>query len=225
MIAHPFSLLRQFQDLIDLRFFMREDNVSSDDDLTRLAENKNIVSLKQMHGNTAVRVRGPSSRQIEADAVATDVPNLALSIRFADCQNAVIFEPKQRVLCLVHAGWRGVQAKVMTSAYDLLRAEWNIDPANTFVALGPALCKKHSEFTDALTEAPGLKDFIRARSIDLRLALDDELAGLGVQKRKIERNEDCTRCQTQTYFSYRGGDKEAVQNGFSNCFVAAITKR
>lgn len=225
MIAHPFPLLRQFQDLVDLTLFTREDNVVSDDDIARLAQKKNIVSLKQMHARTAVRVHDPSSRVIEADAVATDVPNLTLTIRFADCQNAIIVEPTQRVVCLVHAGWRGVQAKVMTSAYELLRAEWNIDPAKTFVGLGPALCKKHSEFTDALTEAPGLKDFIRARSIDLRLALDDELAGLGVEKRKIDRNQDCTCCHPERYYSYRGGDAQAVQQGHANCLAVTLTGR
>ncbi len=225
MITSPFPLLNQFQDLIDLRFLTREDAVSSDADIARIAEAKNLVGLKQMHGNTAVRVHGPSSRIIEADALATDVPGLTLSIRFADCQNAVIFEPKERVVCLVHAGWRGVQSKVMTSAYELLRAEWNIDPAHTFVALGPALCTKCSDFTDARTEAPGLVDFIQGKAINLRAALNDELEAIGVQKRRIERNEDCTRCNPKKYFTYRGGDKLAVQRGNVNCLTATLTGR
>ncbi len=225
MITSPFPLLNQFQDLLDLRFLTRADAVASDADIARIVEAKNLVGLKQMHGNTAVRVHSASSRVIEADAVATDIPGLTLSIRFADCQNAVIFEPKERVVCLVHAGWRGVQAKVMTSAYELLRAEWNIDPINTFVALGPSLCTKCSDFTDARTEAPGLVDFIQGKAINLRAALNDELDAIGVQKRRIERNEECTRCNPKTYFTYRGGDKLAVQRGNVNCLTATLTGR
>jgi len=225
MISHPFTLLHQFQDLIDLRFLTREDNVSSDADIARIVECKSLVGLQQMHGNTAVRVHAASSRVIEADALATDVPGLTLSIRFADCQNAVIFEPKERVVCLVHAGWRGVQAKVMTSAYELLRAEWNIDPINTFVTLGPSLCTKCSDFTDARTEVPGLTDFIQGKAINLRAALNDELDAIGVQKRKIQRNEECTRCKPGRYFTYRGGDKLAVQRGNVNCMTATLTGR
>lgn len=222
MIAHPFPLLRQFQDLFDLRLLTREDNVSSDADIARIAEQKNLVSLRQMHGNTAVRVVSPSSRIHEADSIATDKRGLTLTIRFADCQSAFIVDPKRRVMCLVHAGWRGMCKKVMTNAYEFLRAEWSIDPTDTFVGLGPALCKKCSAFTDAATEAPELKNFIRARSIDLRLALDDELAGIGVLKRKIDRMEDCTRCHPQRYFTYRGGDRELVQNGKVNCLAATL---
>ncbi len=222
MIQSPFQLFRQFQDLVNITLLTREDKIFSDADIARATGCTNIVSLQQMHGNTAVRVHTPSLRMVEADALATDVPGLTLTIRFADCQNAVIFEPKERIVCLVHAGWRGVESRVMTSAYELLRAEWNIDPANTYVALGPSLCKKHSEFTDAATEAPGLKDFIRARSIDLRLALDDELSAIGVAKQKIERNEECTCCHTDRYVSYRGGDKEAVQKGCVNSLAVTL---
>ena len=225
MIPHPFPLLHQFQDLIDLRLLTREDAISSDADIARRTGRTNIVSLRQMHGSNAVRVHTPSSRIIEADALATDTRGLTLTIRFADCQNALIIHPKLRVVCLVHAGWRGMCRAVMTKAYELLRAEWNIDPTDTFVGLGPALCKKCSEFTDALTEAPELKNFIRARSIDLRLALDDELEGLGVLKRRIDRMEDCTRCHPEKYFTYRGGDKEAVQKGSVNCLAVTLIAR
>ena len=222
MITHPFVNLRQFQDLLDIRFLTREDNVSSDADIARITGRTNIVSLKQMHGNVAVRVASPSSRILEADTLATDRKGLTLTIRFADCQNAIIFHPKDRVVCLVHAGWRGVRAKAMTSAYEMLRAEWNIDPADTFVGLGPSLCTKCSDFTDAATEAPELKDFFQGKAINLRRALDDEMLGIGVQKRRIERMEDCTRCKPGTYFTYRGGDRKAVQNGFVNCFAVTI---
>ena len=222
MITGPFQLLRQFQDILDVRFLARADNVSSDADIARITGKKNIASLRQMHGNTAVRVNAASSRMLEADALATDTPGLTLTIRFADCQNALILHPKKRVVCLLHAGWRGVQSRVMIEAYEMLRAEWGIDPEETFVGLGPSLCTKCAEFTDPLTEAPELKDFIRGRCIDLRAALDDELAGIGVHKNRIERMPDCTRCHPETYFTYRGGDRDAVQNGYINALAVTI---
>ncbi len=222
MIKSPFPLLRQFQDLVDLSLLTREDNVSCDEDIVRLTGLASIVSLRQMHGNTAVRVHSPSSRVLEADALATDVPGITVTIRFADCQNAVIIDPKERIICLVHVGWRGVRSKMMANAYEFLRAEWNIDPASTFVGLGPALCAACSDFTDPLTEVPELKNFTHGRTIDLRAALDDELASLGVLKQRIDRMEDCTRCHPETYFTYRGGDREKVSEGHVNCFAATI---
>ncbi len=222
MIRHPFSSLRHFQDRIDLRLLTREDDAWNDDVIARTVGSVAVVGLKQMHGNRAVRVSTPSSRVIEADALATDVPGLTLGIRFADCQNAVIIAPERNVVCLVHAGWRGVQSRVMTSAYALLKEEWSIDPADTFVGLGPALCLQCSDFTDPVTEVPELKQFIRGNSVDLRAALDAELASIGVPLPRIERLSGCTRCSPKTYFTYRGGDREKVKEGFVNCLTVSL---
>lgn len=112
MISQPFPLLRQFRDVLDIQFLTRADNSFSDADIARVSGKSSIVGLKQVHGNRAVLVRESSSRIIEADALATDVPGLTLTIRFADCQNAVLFVPSKKVVALVHAGWRGVQSEI-----------------------------------------------------------------------------------------------------------------
>ncbi len=222
MIRHPFPSLRHFQDRIDLRLLTREDDAWNDDIVARTVGATSIVGLKQVHGNRAVRVSKPSSRTIEADALATDISGLTLSIRFADCQNAVIVAPHKNVVCLVHAGWRGVQSRVMTSAYELLKKEWNIDPKDTFVGLGPALCLQCSDFTDPATEVPALKEFIHGTCVDLRAALDVELASIGVPFPNVERLSGCTRCSPKTYFTYRGGDREKVKEGFVNCLTVSL---
>lgn len=222
MITNPFPLLRQFQDLIDLQLLTREDAASCDADIARVTGHANIVSLRQMHGTVAHRVRSSSSRVLEGDALATDISGLTLTIRFADCQSAVILDPKQRIVCLVHAGWRGVQSRILTETYEFLRAEWNIDPAQTFVGLGPALCRKCSDFTNPLSEVPELTDFICGNTVDLRAALNDELAGIGVLQRRIDRMGDCTRCHPGSYFTYRGGDREAVTSGRTNCLEVTM---
>lgn len=219
MIDHPFSSLKAFRDLVDLNFFAKEDRISSDADLHQ----SNIVSLHQEHGNRAVVVREPSSRTIHADALATDVPGLTLTIRFADCQNIVIVAPEKKVICLVHAGWRGVAANVATSAYKLLRDEWDINPVETFVGLGPSLCTECAGFTDPAAEVPALTAFIRGKNIDLRGALDAELAAIGIPRSQIERMSGCTRCNPENYWTYRGGDRENVQRGFVNCFAASLS--
>jgi YfiH family protein len=223
MLPSPFPLFHQFNNLLECTLLTKKDNASSDADLAKLTGVTKIVGLKQEHSNRAVRVSKPSSRLISADAVATDIPNLALSIRFADCQNAVIFAPDNGVICLVHAGWRGVRLKIMTSSYQLLKTEWNIRPEETFVGLGPSLCTVCADFTDPSTEAPELKAFHRKNCIDLQSALDQELSDIGVPLAQRERMQECTRCSPETYFTYRGGDREAVQKGYTNCFTITLS--
>lgn len=219
----PFPLLQQFDNLVDISFFSRADAISTDADIAQLTGSTRVVGLKQVHGNQAVIVREPSSRIIEADAVATDEAGMTLSIRFADCQSAVILVPTRGVVALVHAGWKGVRSRVMSSAFALLKTEWGISPEETWLGLGPSLCTTCADFTDPETEVPELRAFIHGRSIDLRAALDAQLNAIGVPPAQRQRMPDCTRCHPETYFTYRGGDHEKVTQGFVNCLT--VTRR
>src|SRR3989344_6806558 len=98
MIRHPFPLLKQFASDIEICFLTKEDNARSDEDIARITGAKNIASLWQKHGKTALVVREPSSRVLQADALLTDTHGLTLTIRFADCQNFILFVPGKRVL-------------------------------------------------------------------------------------------------------------------------------
>lgn len=224
MQTHPFPLLAPFRDWLDVSFLTREDSVGSDNDIARLTSASSLASLQQMHGNRAAILRDDSRRTEQADALATDQHGLTLTIRFADCQNFLVVDPKQKVICLIHAGWRGVKSGVIAESFALLKSEWSISPADTFVAAGPSLCTECAEFTDTENEAPELKQYINGRCIDLQRAADDQFRALGVPVSKCERLPDCTRCEPEKYWTYRGGDKEAVQQGFVNCMAVTLRK-
>lgn len=208
--------------MVDCRLFQKEDALKSDEDLGAALGSNNIANLHQVHGNTAVRVTEAFSRTLEADALATSQPGLTLSIRFADCQNALIVAPKHRVICLVHAGWKGVAKNTVSSAIQLLFNEWSVEPRDILVGLGPALCLKCSDFTDPLREVPSLSGFTHGNCVDLRGALQAEFHCSGVSNSQIERIPDCTRCLPEKYLSFRGGDRQAVMDGSFNCLTATL---
>lgn len=222
MRIHPFLLLRQFEDQLDVCFLTREDDAGSDDDIARITNASALASLKQVHGNRAVIVHGNSRRIEQADALATNQQGLTLTIRFADCQNFIVYDPAKNVLCLIHAGWRGLAAGVIKEAFALLKSEWSIDPKDAYVVAGPSLCTKCAEFTDPLTEAPNLAAFAEGKNIDLVRAADDELTLLGVPKENYERLSGCTCCSPEEYWTYRGGDREAVKAGKINCLAVTL---
>jgi YfiH family protein len=222
MLTHPFPLLRQFERSLDVRFLTRGDVAQSDDDIARLTNASSVASLWQMHGNKAVVVREQTSRTLQADALFTDTPDLTLTIRFADCQNLIVYEPKKKIVGLIHAGWRGMCKKIITNAFVLLKKEWGIEPGECFVAAGPSLCTNCADFTDPQTEAPELSKFIRGNCIDLRAAADEELRLLGVPDSQMERDPDCTRCNPGKYWTYRGGDREKVKEGLINCLAVTL---
>lgn len=222
MMEHPFRSLAAFRDQLDLCFLTKEDGVSSDADVKRVTGVQQLASLHQKHGNQVAVVRAQTSRTEPADAIVTDVAGLSLLIRFADCQNFVLYTPSKHVVALVHAGWRGVVAGIIPATFRTLKTEWGIQPQDVLVGAGPSLCTACADFTDPATEVPTLASFTTGRTVDLIAAANAQFAECGVPAANIERSPDCTRCIPGTYWTYRGGHREEVKQGYTNCFVATL---
>jgi hypothetical protein len=127
--------------LDDLRhgFFSREGGVSegvfeslncgfsSGDDAARVAENRaralrrldlpadSLRTVRQVHGVRALVVDEARAghQPVEADALVTDRPGVALGVVCADCAPVLIADREARVIGCAHAGWRGALAGVI----------------------------------------------------------------------------------------------------------------
>lgn len=223
MVDSPFPIFKQFSDRFDIRFFDKSDHIQTDTDLAQALKSDRIASLRQMHGKDAVVVDEPTSRVLQADGIATDTYDLWLSIRAADCQIFVVYAPQQHVAGVLHAGWKGLKAGMIPSFFALLKTQWNISPSETYVGMGPSLCLGCSEFTDPTKELEGLDpQFFHGRNADLIGVADAQLDELGIPQNQRERDARCTRCNPETLWTYRGGDKENVLNGYSNVLACRL---
>ncbi len=224
MRSEPFRVLRPFAQRLSVAFFTKEDDHLSEEKVHDHLHAKQSASLSQVHGGRAVIFRESSASTIEADALATDSEGLALIVRVADCQSFVVYEPTKHVAGLIHAGWRGLLAGVIPSFFDLLFKEWQIRPEETFVGAAPSLCLACSRFTDPAKELPAIRsEFFSGNLVNLRAIAEDQLHSLGVRTQRFERMEGCTCCDARTYWSYRGGDREAVRKGMTNILACALT--
>lgn len=76
----------------------------------------NVVFLKQVHGDAVVWATGEGHGSFgEGDALLTREKNTALQIRTADCV-PILFYDTRGAIGAVHAGWRGLQKKILTKA-------------------------------------------------------------------------------------------------------------
>ena len=207
------TLLPRFSSRLSVRFLGKAD------DLTLPS---NCAWLHQIHGKRTIRVYGPMDATEQADGMITDVIGLPLVIRIADCQNLCVVAPEKRVMGALHAGWRGLVAGAIEEFFAVLKKEWKIDPKDTWIAAGPSLCQACAEFTDPLKELPGIDPkFFDGRCVDLRGIADAKFAALGVPKDRIERHPDCTRCNPETYWSYRA-ERSDVARGKHNLMVCTL---
>ncbi len=223
MIDHPFKLLAPHKDVIDVRMFTREDDLSDDASIEKALGTDRFVTLEQVHGNTTLIATRPVHRTEKADAAATDTKDLTLVMRIADCQPFVVYAPKQNVIGIIHAGWKGVVAEIIPAFFRKVSDQWGIAPRDTFVCAGPSLCLQCAGFTDPRTELPTVDPrFFHGRFVDLRAAADAQLEAAGVPKANIERSPDCTKCMHDTYWSYRSKDEKAFARNYRNMLTIRL---
>ncbi len=203
---------------IDVRFFGKGESAD--------VLGENIVSLNQVHGNNVVIVQSPSWREKEADAALTDQLDLTLTIRIADCQAFVVYAPHQHVIGVIHAGWKGLVNGVIPAALNKMKDEWNVDLSTVLVGSGPSLCMECAEFTDPTNELPGIDPlFFIDRHVALVSIAVKQMTQCGVIPEHIEHSKGCTKCNPDTYWTYRGGDRDAVKKGSTNILTCRLKQR
>ncbi len=170
------------------------------------------VEMNQVHGKELYIIRtieeksAPSISHISCDAIATSLPNIILSIKHADCQPIILFDPKKKVIAAIHAGWRGIAQKITTHVISSLMNEWGVNPSDLLAGIGPSIGPSDMEFKSWQKDLPEfLHPYVNTSlsTVDLWKASIDELIGCGVPSDHI----DCAYLSTYTlhnlFFSYR----------------------
>jgi polyphenol oxidase len=172
------------------------------------------VSPHQVHGNrVAVVGAADKGRVIGAtDALVTHEPGVPLLLRFADCVPVLLFDPRQRVVAVAHAGWRGIVAGVVPATVQTLISHFGTQVRDLWVGIGPAIGPDHyavgKDVLQAVTAAlpqgstlPVTAQHGARDHLDLALAVEAQLEGLGVAG--VNQAGICTACHTDEWFSHR----------------------
>jgi YfiH family protein len=155
------------------------------------------------------------------DGFFTQLPGLLMMIKVADCQAILFYDPKKKVAGIIHAGWRGSVKNIAGKAIQLMVAEYNCNPADLIVGVGPSLGPCCAEFRNWKHELP--PDFsrfqLRANYFDFWAITQLQLMESGVLKENIEVAGLCTKCHPEVFYSYRGEGRTgrfAVAIGFKD---------
>ena len=103
-----------------------------------------LASVHQTHSARAVTLEAPPETTIEADAMVTATPGLALGILTADCQPVLFADAENRVIGAAHAGWKGALDGVLEATLEAMEA-LGANRATTQVAIGPAISQRAYE--------------------------------------------------------------------------------
>ncbi|MCK5580718.1 MAG: peptidoglycan editing factor PgeF [Candidatus Omnitrophica bacterium] len=166
-----------------------------------------IVNIRQVHGDKVVVIRDRSPEgdvPVEADALVTNVLDVALAIRTADCLPVYLYDRLQKVIGLVHAGWRGSQKEIVLKAVEVMQREWGTRVEDLSVTFGPAIrscCYQvGAEFEEIFPDA--IRREGESLFLDLATVNRQQLMSVGVFKDAFREISQCTCCEEE-FFSYR----------------------
>ncbi len=97
-----------------------------------------VAFAEQVHGKNVAPVTA-GGLVMGADALITNTPDVLLMLLFADCVPIYLFDPAQRAIGLVHAGWRGTAANIVGKTVSALRAQFGSRPKTLLAAIGPCI--------------------------------------------------------------------------------------
>jgi YfiH family protein len=171
-----------------------------------------LFLLKQVHSARVHRLteRPVADVAIEADALVTRMPLLALGILTADCTPILLADQQAGVVGAAHAGWRGAVDGIVGNTVAAM-VELGADPANIVAAIGPTISGENYEvgphFMEDFTKLrpDGWRHFSTRNSgrahFDLPGFVAAELGRAGVKD--AERIGGCTYGSPEQYFSHR----------------------
>jgi YfiH family protein len=194
-------------------FDLRLEDQKSRDRMERIWQSAGfggLVRIPQVHGtDLAVHdsdLAGLVVLEDSADGHATSGPGMLLAITVADCVPVYLLDSENRVVMLLHAGWRGVASGIINKGIELFSERWQSNLDDIYVHLGPAICGSCYEVGPEVFENLGLIPPAEPTPVNLRAILEEQVSNLGVREDRITISEHCTLCSGGDFFSHRKGD-------------------
>jgi YfiH family protein len=208
----PWTSLNQGGTVGDARENVVENRNRIFKDLDRPVDS--IFDVWQVHGNELIFSRVPrplESEHQKADAIMTDVPEVTLFMRFADCVPIVIYAPAAHAVGIVHAGWMGTVNGIVKEVVKEFTDRFRITAKDLIAGIGPSIGPDHyqigADVEQEVTESfgPQTQSVLRRSDgmcyFNLWRANEILLREVGVEA--IEVAEICTACNTQDWYSHR----------------------
>ena len=179
--------------------------------------NKDTVFIKLEHGTKIHKVEKEDKgnlvdpgRQDEiiGDGLITNQTGLTLFLVVADCIGAVIFDPINKAIGLIHAGRKGVEQNILEVAINSMSAEYSTKPNDLILVSSPAISAESYVFDDpeGINMQFWGQDVSKGKDgkyrMDIKSRFEAQAIGVGIKKANI------TISQTDTftdinYFSHR----------------------
>lgn len=189
---------------------------------------KKIISPRQTHTNNVVVINEDNldSELQDVDGVITKLKSVALTIATADCQSIILYDKKNEVIGNIHSGWKGTLNKILNNGINLMIKEFSSNVEDIIVCIGPSIMgccfEVDKDVVDMFTNNfDDIEEFIKLGEIKdgkQKYYIDTiginkrELINLGILEENIYLSNVCTKCSSDTYYSYRVQGQDSGRN-------------
>jgi YfiH family protein len=158
------------------------------------------VTVRAQHSNQVHVVTKPGAAPL-GDALVTTTPGIALMALAADCVPIALADPNAGVIAVVHSGWKGLVAQVVSATVVKMQNQ-GANLSNISAVLGPSICGACYEVDNS--RAALVRERISAavpdaNHIDVAAGVTTQLEAFGISWVKIP---GCTQ-EDERLFSYR----------------------
>lgn len=184
-----------------------------------------FITSRQCHGADVFPVTSENKDSLPiCDGLSTAELGLPLLMKHADCQVAIMYDPKTHSVANVHSGWRGSVQNIYGKAIAHMKSVYRSRPEDLLVCIGPSLGPESAQFIHFDQELPESfwKYQLKPSYFDFWAISHSQLSACGVLSKNMEFARIDTFTQSQDCFSYRR-DKPTGRNATAVALINATT--
>lgn len=173
-------------------------------------EEQDLISPSQTHSANIEEARKGKTEYPETDGLIVTQSDIAIALNFADCTPVMLYDERQNIGAVSHAGWRGTAQKIAPLTVEAMTHDYGTNPKDVVAIIGPAISKccynvgeeVYNTLKSTVSDFTGLGEERGGDLfVDLKAINELQLIECGVQK--IDVCPYCTVCDNDLFFSYR----------------------
>ncbi len=166
---------------------------------------ESLIKPQQVHKDN-VELVDERNEYPSCDSLILDQPNKAIYLNFADCTPIILYDSKNNIASIAHAGWRGTALKIAPKTVSKMNELFNTNPKDIIAVIGPCISfdcfETSSEAIEQLSATIQDKtDLFKGNFANLKGINKRQLEEIGVLKFDI--CPFCTVLDNDKFFSYR----------------------
>ena len=165
-----------------------------------------ILRLNQSHSNEVMVIDDSNYlKDMSADAAITKKSWVALWVLTSDCLPIFLYDPKKKIIWVIHAWWKGLQKCIITQTFQKMHQEFDSQASDVKIYIGPHISQSCYEVWKEFLEKFPEDVHFESNKYYLNLSgrAKKELLKIGVWEENIEISDVCTYASQDMLHSYR----------------------